>query len=469
MIGWARARRREWRAHSRHRQVEATLWWTATTFPAVVYLSCMIGVPRMLTERSDGASFPLMTVLVLVLGLVSCVLGMSTVKQAVGEYLGTGRASRPRLGVLAGLLVAQIALIVVLAATSAVPKQAPTLLLLAAVAPFLCVYALLLPVRTVLLSHLALVGLVCAALAAAGTPAKSLLGSTVALTVLGPSVVVSSRCSAWYLTVLRELDKARGTQARLAVAEERLRFGRDLHDVMGRNLSVIALKSELAVRLAQRADPAAADQMVEVQRIARDSQREIREVVRGYRSADLRTELAGARGILRAAGIDCRVDAPADSLPEPVRSALGWVVREGTTNVLRHADAARCTVTVRTTGGGTGPAGRSATATATVAVLTMENDGAPPTTLGPGGAGLPGLRERLAAIGGTLTTEQPDAGTFRLTAEVPLPPDDAADDAAPPDQAMADHAPPDAPRQLDTDVRKTASARAGAGQPEEER
>ncbi|MFP8961469.1 sensor histidine kinase [Streptomyces nanhaiensis] len=221
----------------------------------------------------------------------------------------------------------------------------------------------------------------------------------------------SYRCSGWMLRVVRELEAARETQARLAVAEERLRFGRDLHDVLGRNLSVIALKSELAVQLAQRGSPSAVDQMTEVQRIARESQREMREVVRGYREADLHTELVGARGVLRAAGIDCRIeDSGSGALAEPLQSALGWVIREGTTNVLRHADAGRCSVRLRAAG--------------PVAELVMENDGVPGAGASTGGgSGLAGLRERLAALGGTLTGERRGDGTFRLTARIPARPD----------------------------------------------
>ncbi|MDQ0749586.1 two-component system sensor histidine kinase DesK [Streptomyces africanus] len=168
-----------------------------------------------------------------------------------------------------------------------------------------------------------------------------------AVLVLGGGVFLAFTAvfSVWLLNAVYELDEARETRARLAVAEERLRFGRDLHDVMGRNLAVIALKSELAVQLAQRGRPEAVAQMVEVQRLAHESQREVREVVRGYREADLASELAGAQGVLTAAGIDCTVSGrtPAE-LPAGVQSALGWVVREAATNVLRHGDARRCAV-----------------------------------------------------------------------------------------------------------------------------
>jgi two-component system sensor histidine kinase DesK len=217
--------------------------------------------------------------------------------------------------------------------------------------------------------------------------------------------------SVWLLNIVYELDEARETRTRLAVAEERLRFGRDLHDVMGRNLAVIALKSELAVQLAQRDRPEAVAQMVEVQRLAQESQREVREVVRGYREADLASELAGAQGVLTAAGIDCTVSgATAAGLPVAAQSALGWVVREAVTNVLRHGDARRCAVRLRVWEGHV--------------VLSVENDGVTEAgggPSGPTGSGLAGLRERLAEIDGTLEAGPAGKGLFRLTAEIPLP------------------------------------------------
>ncbi|MCE7080875.1 histidine kinase [Streptomyces sp. ST2-7A] len=221
------------------------------------------------------------------------------------------------------------------------------------------------------------------------------------------------RTSAWSLRVVDELEASRETRARLAVAEERLRFGRDMHDVLGRNLSVIALKSELAAQLARRGADAAVDQMIEVERIARESQREMRAVLRGYRDTDLFAELAGARGVLEAAGTECRVE-PADprrlpELSEAVGAALGWVVREGATNVLRHADAAHCAIAVR--------GGRDGTVE-----VEMRNDGVAdrPGTGDGRGSGLRGLRERLTPLGGTLEAG-PDGtdGGWRLAARVP--------------------------------------------------
>ncbi|MFC8199371.1 histidine kinase [Streptomyces sp. NPDC057298] len=279
-------------------------------------------------------------------------------------------------------------------------------------------------------------GLVAGTWAAAfliGRPAATATATALAVLVIGGFLCFTSMFSVWLLNAVLELDAARETRTRLAVAEERLRFGRDLHDVMGRNLAVIALKSELAVQLARRERPEAVQQMIEVQRIAHESQREVREVVRGYREADLGAELSGAQGVLTAAGVDCTVTGSATGLPPAVQSALGWVVREATTNVLRHGDARRCRVSLE-------PAG-------THVVLTVENDGVdrgaqertgepgapgeegpdegPSAGRGPqlgGGSGLAGLRERLAAVAGTLEAGPVDSDLFRVVAEVPLPP-----------------------------------------------
>ncbi|MCX4526679.1 MULTISPECIES: sensor histidine kinase [unclassified Streptomyces] len=242
---------------------------------------------------------------------------------------------------------------------------------------------------------------------AMGVSAAEALGYTIGILFTGLFMSVAYGFSGWLLNTVYELDRARELQAQLAVAEERLRFGRDLHDVMGRNLAVIALKSELAVQLARRERPEAVDQMIEVQRIARESQREVRDVVRGYREADLAVELEGARGVLSAAGMDCLVEFEAGrQLPAEVQSALGWVVREATTNVLRHGDARNCVIRLTADDEG-------------ALTLLVENDGAPEAPAGPPGSGLAGLRERLAVVDGTLRAGPVDGGRFRLLAEVP--------------------------------------------------
>ncbi|WP_200814763.1 sensor histidine kinase [Blastococcus haudaquaticus] len=237
----------------------------------------------------------------------------------------------------------------------------------------------------------------------AGAPAAAVLAVVLSVTVL--AVVTGFRFSVWVLDVVREMARSREVQLHLAVAEERLRFARDLHDVMGRDLSTIAVKSQLAAELVRRGHAGAADELADISRIAEGSLREVREVVRGYRSADLASELAGARSVLRAAGVACTVvgEGAGTGLPEQLHAALGWVVREAVTNVLRHSSAAACTITL--------------TVTEREVRLTVVNDGAGDEGAG-WGSGLTGLAERLAALDGRLRAES-DAGTFTVDARLP--------------------------------------------------
>ena len=223
----------------------------------------------------------------------------------------------------------------------------------------------------------------------------------------GGFLVFTVRISLWLLAIVTELDAARGAQAQLAVAEERLRFSRDVHDVLGRRLSTIAVQSELAAALAKRGDPEAPPRMLEVRELAHAGLREARELARGYRPTDLGQELEGARSLLRSAGIDVRLDV--DDLPAGWHEAAGWIVRESVTNVLRHSTATL--VEVEYADGELRVSNDGAARTAGVA-----GAGAGST----GGSGLAGLRERLAPLGAGLTTEQRD-GTWRLAARLPGP------------------------------------------------
>ncbi len=232
------------------------------------------------------------------------------------------------------------------------------------------------------------------------------MGVAVALSTLG--VVAAYRISAWMLAVVWRLDRSRQVEARLAVAEERLRFARDLHDVVGRNLSVVAVKSELAAQLAKRGRAEAVGEMLEVRRVAQESLDELREVVRGYRTVDLDTELAGARSVLASAGVECRVIGDGAGLSPALQGALGWAVREGITNVLRHSEASSCTVTLRPGAGSVR--------------LVMENDGVLDGKAQElGSTGLVGLTERLAALNGTVRAEPLPGRRFRLSVELPRP------------------------------------------------
>ena len=227
---------------------------------------------------------------------------------------------------------------------------------------------------------------------------------------VGGVAALTCRASAWTLRVMGELDRSRTAYARLSVAEERLRFARDLHDLLGRNLSLIAVTSELAAQLARRGDGQAAGHMLEVRQVAHESLREMRAVVSGYRAVDLDTELAGAQAVLRSAGVSCRVIGGPAGLAPDVQAALGWVVREGTTNIIRHSDATACTIELTVLD----PPGGARTVT-----LRMDNDRVRAAGAAAGGTGLLGLGERLAGLGGTITTRYPSSGRFRLEATVP--------------------------------------------------
>ncbi|MGI5397985.1 sensor histidine kinase [Streptomyces sp. CA-135486] len=376
----------------------------------------VLGLTLLLQARPVHEDGQLMLVMsASLLAVAEGVLCGRLARHAMDAYLGQGQVPRSMVSRAAAVTAATTAAVVALAATVDLAGLLPTMLA-AGLAPFLTVHCLLVRNRTTALIQLAVLAVVGGLVALTGRNAGQALFAVVTTGFVTGWMAFTARASMWVLAVMWELREARDVQARLAVAEERLRFGRDLHDVLGRNLAVIALKSELAVQLARRERPEAVDQMTEVQRIAQESHREVRDVVRGYREADLRVEVEGARGVLAAAGIACTVEWGEAELPGDVQSALGWVVREATTNVLRHGDARRCTISVRT-------------ADDTV-VLVVENDGVAETASGDApGSGLAGLRERLSAVGGTLEAGPCRGGRFLLTARVPFKDDrDGGDD-----------------------------------------
>lgn len=231
-----------------------------------------------------------------------------------------------------------------------------------------------------------------------------MIGSVLGISIWGLAAIMFRRL----VVTVDELRTAREELARLAVAEERLRIARDLHDLLGHSLSVIALKSELAGRLAPRDGSRAAAEIADVERVARRSLRDVREAVAGYRQPTLADELAGVRDLLAAAGLETRIDADPGPLPPAIDAALAWAVREGATNVIRHSGARRCQLRVARTAGG-----------ARVEV-TDDGRGAEETPRDGSGSGLRGLAERAAALGGRMTAGSDEAGGFRLCIELPL-------------------------------------------------
>jgi two-component system sensor histidine kinase DesK len=162
--------------------------------------------------------------------------------------------------------------------------------------------------------------------------------------------------------------------------------------------------------------------MLEVHRVAHESAREVREVVAGYRMADLDAELAGARSVLRAAGVRVRVIGDGATFPRDAQAAFGWVLREATTNIIRHSAATACTIEIGTETGVVQPVagdGRGRTPTCTV-LLRVRNDGARlGTWRSGGGTGLTGLRERLTSVGGQLFVMEEAGGGFTVEARLP--------------------------------------------------
>ncbi len=202
----------------------------------------------------------------------------------------------------------------------------------------------------------------------------------------------------------QQLSQAREQIARLAVGEERLRFARDLHDLLGHSLSVIALKSELAGRLIKNTPGLAAHEIEDIEKVSRDALREVREAVTGYRQPTLAAELAGAHEALTAAGIGYHIDQDHVPLPPAVEAVLAWTVREGVTNVMRHSQATRCSVRIINKDG-----------YATAEVIDDGRGGTPEA-----GSGLRGLGERVRERGGTLTAEALPHEGFRLRVRLPL-------------------------------------------------
>ncbi|MEV0090673.1 histidine kinase [Streptomyces sp. NPDC050738] len=408
MSGWIR----RWRGRGDFAKVD---FYTRGTFYVLLWLTVASQVALSVTRpvRHSDAPAALIAASCL-LAVAQGVAATGLIRRGIDAYLGKTPLGRRPAALGAGLMAADVVVSVALWSTVGLREEPMgTSALAAAACPFLMAHCLSVRKRTSVAVQTGALALVCGAVALTGAGVGTVLGCAISVIGVCGWFAVTVRCSAWHLGTMWKIEQARDVTARLAVAEERLRFGRDLHDVMGRNLAVIALKSELAVQLARRGRPEAVEQMVEVQRLAQESQREVRDVVRGYREADLGVELAGAQGVLEAAGIVCVVQGrDVAELPVAVQSVLGWVVREAATNVLRHGDAGRCAV-------GVGVVGDEVT-------LTVENDGV--TASGGGaGSGLAGLRERLGALDGTLVAGPAEGGRFVLTARVPLLRDSATD------------------------------------------
>lgn len=250
-----------------------------------------------------------------------------------------------------------------------------------------------------------------AATAAGAMWASWLSGASVERIVFqGFPVLLAGIANAVFLRLIatvEELHHTREELARRAVTEERERFSRDLHDLLGHTLSVMVVKAQAVRRLAERDPRAAAAHAEDIEQVGRTALLEVREAVDATRSSSLAEELQAAERALDAAGIRSEVAWEAGDLRNEAGQALGWVIREAVTNVLRHSGAARCRIAVRRTGAHL--------------TLTIKDDGVGgPAVPVERHGGLDGLRRRLGDVGGWLQVGPHEDG-FLLTAQVPAP------------------------------------------------
>jgi two-component system sensor histidine kinase DesK len=263
-------------------------------------------------------------------------------------------------------------------------------------------------------------------------------GGTFAAIVIGPMAAFFGYSAGRRADMVSVLRRTRADLARAAVAEERLRIARDMHDLLGHSLSLITLKAELAGKVIGTDPDRAAGEIAELESVARKSLSDVRAAVAGYRQPDLAGELVSARQLLDSAGIVSRISASdTAALSREVDAALAWAVREGTTNVVRHSRATHVDISVTT-----GPV---------AAVVEISDNGPPaPEDAGPvrppaislagqagntsqdgvavlaqprsGGSGLAGLAERVHGLGGDLVAGIVAPHGFRLRVVVPLGP-----------------------------------------------
>lgn len=188
-----------------------------------------------------------------------------------------------------------------------------------------------------------------------------------------------------------QLVAAEKENQRLAVSEERNRFARDLHDILGHSLTVITVKAELAGRLLDVDPERARAEIADLERLSRDALSDVRHAVEGIRNPTLPGELAQARAALESAQIEADLPNSTDVVPSHARELFAWTVREGVTNVIRHSRAHSCTVVLHEDR------------------VEVRDDGIGPQRDGAGN-GLTGLRERAGQYDATVVTRALEPG-----------------------------------------------------------
>jgi two-component system, NarL family, sensor histidine kinase DesK len=207
-------------------------------------------------------------------------------------------------------------------------------------------------------------------------------------------------------SLVTELNDARTELAQMAVAQERLRFARDLHDLLGYSLSAITLKSELTNRLVRKDADKAQNELGEILDITRKALADVRSVANGYRELSLDNECKSARSLLQAADIDVTLEMHYGDLPMAVKTELSTMLREGVTNVLRHSNAQRCEISLRQADGRVW--------------LDIFNDGVQTNgAQSHAGSGIRNLAARIAALDGQLVAGLEADGRYGLHAWAP--------------------------------------------------
>jgi two-component system sensor histidine kinase DesK len=203
-----------------------------------------------------------------------------------------------------------------------------------------------------------------------------------------------------------DLHATRAELADLAVTSERERLARELHDLLGRTLSLIAVKAELASRLSAKGDTSAEAELADVQRLARQAVRDVREAVAGGHAPTVDAELAAAEAALRSVGIKVSIDAIGASIDPAHETTIAWALREAVTNVVKHSEARTCHIALDVADGAT--------------TLDVDDDGRGPVGEG-SGTGLEGLADRIHALGGTLEVGPSEGRGFRLRVRLGAP------------------------------------------------
>jgi two-component system sensor histidine kinase DesK len=358
-------------------RVERARYW-GLLFAAVwlVFL-----VPVVVDAARRGGVRNWLGIAVLVAFAVAYLVGVTLMRR----FLRTGLPAHQRLGVV------MLAALVLLAGCALLLLGSEGL----STAPYLAVTGVMVfrrwgPLWVVLLAA------VVEALARLTTGWQHLDG--IGFSVLGAGFIM------WGVIVMMErnleLLRTREAEAELAVETERVRFARDLHDILGHSLTVITVKAELAGRLIEVDPQRAQAEVADLERLARDALADVRRTVKGYREITLPGELARARAALATAGITAHVSSSGEAPPSHLRELFAWVVREGVTNVVRHSRATECTVTVEP-----------------LSVVVSDNGVGPAAGTVTGGHGLRGLRERAEAVGARVVdgAAQPQGFSLMVT------------------------------------------------------